>query len=48
MMNRRERVLAALHFEKTDFTPYQIGFTGQMYNLGRDQHPARPSRENAG
>ena len=31
MMNRRERVLAALHFEKTDFTPYQIGFTGQMY-----------------
>jgi len=30
-MNRRERVLAALHFETPDFTPYQIGFTGQMY-----------------
>jgi len=29
-MTRRERVIAALNFEKTDFTPYQINFTGQM------------------
>ena len=29
-MTRRERVIAALRFEKTDFIPYQINFTGQM------------------
>ena len=29
-MTRRERVIAALRFEKSDFTPYQINFTGQM------------------
>ncbi len=29
-MTNRERVLSAIHFEKPDFTPYQIGFTGQM------------------
>lgn len=29
-MTRRERVIAALRFEKPDFTPYQINFTGQM------------------
>ena len=30
-MTNRERVIAALNFRKTDYTPYQISFTGQMY-----------------
>lgn len=30
MMTRRERVIAALNFEKTDFVPYAVSFTGQM------------------
>ena len=29
-MTRRERVIAALRFEKPDFIPYQINFTGRM------------------
>ena len=29
-MTRRDRVKAAIRFEKPDFTPYQINFTGQM------------------
>lgn len=29
-MTNRERVLAALHFEKPDRIPYQVDFTGQM------------------
>ena len=29
-MTNRERVIAALNFEKTDFTPYSVGFTQQM------------------
>lgn len=29
-MNNRERVLAALNFAHPDYTPYAIGFTGQM------------------
>lgn len=31
VMTRRERVIAALNFQKTDFTPYHISFTGQMH-----------------
>lgn len=29
-MNKRERVIAALNFEKPDYTPYSVSFTGQM------------------
>jgi len=29
-MTRRERVLSSIRFEKPDFIPYQINFTGQM------------------
>ena len=29
-MTRRERVIDALNFKKTDFIPYQVNFTGQM------------------
>jgi len=31
-MNNRERVIAALHFEKPDYTPYTVGFTSQMHD----------------
>ncbi|MBQ2726854.1 MAG: uroporphyrinogen decarboxylase [Clostridia bacterium] len=30
-MTKRERVIAALNFRKTDYAPYQISFTGQMH-----------------
>ena len=30
-MNRRERVLAAIHHEQTDFVPYNFHATGAVY-----------------
>ncbi|MBR5868935.1 MAG: uroporphyrinogen decarboxylase, partial [Clostridia bacterium] len=31
-MTNRERVIAAIKFQKPDYTPHNVDFTGQMYD----------------
>jgi len=37
-MNRRERVLAAVHHEQTDFVPYNLHATGSVYQQLREHY----------